>query len=191
MPVKQPTPGELDAIETASRDEVTALQLTRLKATLHHAYANVPHYRQAFDAKGVHPDDLKSLADLAKFPFTVKKDLRDNYPFGLFAVPREQAERVVVAQVGLARERQLRQVLELAHVVGVHPGRVPRGAVVRDVGVGVLDRGPEPLGLQRPELVERRLLDRVEVSHAHARQPTLGGWTRAPADVACSSAALR
>jgi len=94
MPVKQPKPGELDAIETASRDEVTALQLTRLKATLHHAYANVPHYKKSFDAKDVHPDDLKSLADLAKFPFTVKKDLRDHYPFGLFAVPREQVVRL-------------------------------------------------------------------------------------------------
>jgi len=94
MPVKQPKPGELDAIETASRDEVSALQLQRLKATLQHAYANVPHYKQSFDAKGVHPDDLKRLSDLAKFPFTVKKDLRDNYPFGLFAVPREQIVRL-------------------------------------------------------------------------------------------------
>jgi phenylacetate-CoA ligase len=94
MPVKQPKPGELDAIETASRDEVTALQLQRLKATLRHAYANVPHYRQSFDARGVHPDDLSSLADLAKFPFTVKKDLRDHYPFGMFAVPREQVVRL-------------------------------------------------------------------------------------------------
>jgi phenylacetate-CoA ligase len=94
MPVKQPKPGELDAIETASRDEVAALQLDRLKATLRHAYANVPLYRKSFDAKGVHPDDLKSLADLAKFPFTVKKDLRDHYPFGMFAVPREQVVRL-------------------------------------------------------------------------------------------------
>lgn len=94
MPVKQPKPGDLDAIETASRDEVSALQLTRLKATLQHAYAHVPHYKRAFDAKGVHPDDLKSLADLAKFPFTVKKDLRDHYPFGMFAVPREKVVRL-------------------------------------------------------------------------------------------------
>ena len=94
MPVKKPQPGELDSIETASRDEITALQLKRLTVTLAHAYANVPHYRQAFDAKGVHPGDLKSLADLAKFPFTVKKDLRDNYPFGLFAVPREHVVRL-------------------------------------------------------------------------------------------------
>jgi len=65
-----------------------------LKSTLQHAYANVPHYKQSFDSKGVHPDDLKQLSDLAKFPFTVKKDLRDNYPFGLFAVPREQVVRL-------------------------------------------------------------------------------------------------
>ena len=94
MPKKQPAPGELDAIETASRDEVQALQLQRLRWSLKHAYDNVPHYRKAFDDKGVHPDDLKQLSDLAKFPFTTKKDLRDNYPFGLFAVPREQVSRI-------------------------------------------------------------------------------------------------
>ena len=91
---RKPQPGELDAIETASRDEIQALQLERLKWTLNHAYRNVPHYRKAFDEAGVHPDDLKTLADLAKFPFTTKKDLRDNYPFGLFAVPREKVVRV-------------------------------------------------------------------------------------------------
>jgi phenylacetate-CoA ligase len=94
MPVRQPAPGELEPIETASRDEVTALQLDRLRWTLQHAYDNVPHYRSAFDAKGVHPGDLKTLADLAKFPFTTKKDLRDHYPFGLFAVPRTQVARI-------------------------------------------------------------------------------------------------
>ena len=94
MPVRQPAPGDLEAIETASRDEVQALQLQRLRWTLQHAYDNVPHYRKAFDAKGVHPGDLKQLSDLSKFPFTVKKDLRDNYPFGMFAVPREQVLRV-------------------------------------------------------------------------------------------------
>ena len=94
MAVKHPAPGELDAIETASRDEIAALQLTRLKSTLRHVYANVPHYRATFDAHGVHPDDLKQLSDLAKFPFTVKTDLRENYPFGLFAVPREQVVRL-------------------------------------------------------------------------------------------------
>ncbi|GER12785.1 phenylacetate--CoA ligase PaaK [Variovorax boronicumulans] len=94
MTVKRPAPGDLEPIETASRDEIAALQLTRLRATLRNAYDNVPHYRQAFDAKGVHPDDLKSLADLSKFPFTVKTDLRDNYPFGMFAVPRTQVARI-------------------------------------------------------------------------------------------------
>jgi phenylacetate-CoA ligase len=94
MPVKKPSPGDLEPIETASQDELRAVQLERMKWSVRHAYENVPHYRKAFDEKGVHPDDLKSLADLANFPFTVKKDLRDNYPFGLFAVPREKVARV-------------------------------------------------------------------------------------------------
>lgn len=89
-----PQPGDLDPIERASRDELQALQLERLKQTLRHAYENVAHYRRAFDEAGVHPEDLKTLSDLAKFPFTEKKTLRDNYPFGLFAVPREQVVRV-------------------------------------------------------------------------------------------------
>lgn len=94
MPVQRPAPGDLEAIEKASRDEIAALQLQRLQATLQRAYDKVLHYRKAFDEKGVHPGDLKQLSDLAKFPFTVKKDLRDNYPFGLFAVPREQVARI-------------------------------------------------------------------------------------------------
>ncbi len=89
-----PDKASLDPIEIASRDEISALQLERLKWSLNHAYTNVPHYKQAFDAAGVHPDDLHSLSDLAKFPFTVKQDLRDNYPFGMFAVPREQVSRI-------------------------------------------------------------------------------------------------
>ncbi|MDZ7861755.1 phenylacetate--CoA ligase PaaK [Acidovorax sp.] len=94
MAVRQPAPGDLEPIETASRDEVQALQLQRLRWTLQHAYDNVAHYKRSFDAKGVHPSDLKQLSDLSKFPFTVKKDLRDNYPFGMFAVPREQVSRI-------------------------------------------------------------------------------------------------
>ncbi|GAB3375338.1 phenylacetate--CoA ligase PaaK [Massilia agri] len=94
MVQRTPAPNELEPIERASRDELQALQLGRLKWSLHHAYENVPHYRAAFDAAGVHPEDLKSLGDLAKFPFTDKKTLRDNYPFGLFAVPREQVVRI-------------------------------------------------------------------------------------------------
>jgi phenylacetate-CoA ligase len=89
-----PQPGDLEPIERASRDELQAVQLERLKKTLRHAYENVAHYRRSFDEAGVHPDDLKTLSDLAKFPFTTKKTLRDNYPFGLFAVPREQVVRV-------------------------------------------------------------------------------------------------
>jgi phenylacetate-CoA ligase len=89
-----PGPSELEPIERASRDELQALQLERMRWSLKHAYDKVPHYRAAFDAGGVHPDDLKSLADIAKFPFTDKKTLRDHYPFGLFAVPREQVVRI-------------------------------------------------------------------------------------------------
>jgi len=89
-----PAPSDLEPIERASRDELQALQLERLKWSLMHAYENVPHYRKAFDEKGVHPSELKSLSDLARFPFTDKKTLRDNYPFGLFAVPREKVVRV-------------------------------------------------------------------------------------------------
>src|SRR5690348_15401444 len=86
--------GELEPIETASVDELRALQLERLRWSLRHAYDNVPYYRQMFDVAAVHPDDLKDLSDLAKFPFTSKASLRDNYPFAMFAVPREQVVRV-------------------------------------------------------------------------------------------------
>ena len=89
-----PRPGDLDPIETASRDEIAALQRTRLGQTLRHAYANVPHYRRAFDAAGVHPDDFRDLPDLARFPLTTKADLRANYPYGMFAVPRDRIARI-------------------------------------------------------------------------------------------------
>jgi phenylacetate-CoA ligase len=94
MPAKKPSPADLEPIERASRAELQALQIERLRWTLNHAYDNVPHYRQKFDRAGVKPSDLTSLADLAKFPFTTKKDLRDNYPFGMFAVPREKVVRL-------------------------------------------------------------------------------------------------
>ena len=89
-----PDRASLDPIEIASRDEIQALQLARLKWSLAHAYENVAHYRRAFDAAGAHPGDLKTLADLTLFPFTAKDDLRQNYPFGMFAVPREQVSRI-------------------------------------------------------------------------------------------------
>jgi len=89
-----PNKADLDPIEIASIDEIRALQLDRLKWSVRHAYENVPMYRERFDAAGVHPDDLQQLSDLAKFPFTYKNDLRDNYPFGLFAVPRSEIIRL-------------------------------------------------------------------------------------------------
>src|SRR6516165_11477026 len=94
MATAQPHSSGLDRIETASRDEIAGLQLERMKWSIRHAYENSPFYREQFENHGVHPDDLKSLADLAKFPFTVKQDLRDNYPFGIFAVPREKLSRI-------------------------------------------------------------------------------------------------
>ncbi|MBB3084390.1 phenylacetate--CoA ligase PaaK [Geodermatophilus sabuli] len=89
-----PDPAVLDPAERMSVDELRALQLERLRWSLRHAYENVPHYRRAFDAAGVHPEDCTELADLARFPTTSKADLRDNYPFGMFAVPQEQVRRV-------------------------------------------------------------------------------------------------
>ncbi len=85
---------QLEPIEKASADELRALQLERLKWSLHHAYDNVPHYRRKFDEAGVRPGDLRTLADLARFPFTTKADLRENYPFGMFAVPMEKVVRI-------------------------------------------------------------------------------------------------
>lgn len=81
-------------IEYASRDEIIALQTARAKNTLRHAYYNVPHYRQAFNEQGVHPDDFKELSDLAAFPFTEKETLRSNYPFGMFAVEQRNVARI-------------------------------------------------------------------------------------------------
>jgi phenylacetate-CoA ligase len=85
---------QLEPIETASKDALQALQLERLKTTLHQAYTHVPHYKKKLDAAGVHPGDLKELRDLAKFPFTTKEDLRQNYPFGMFAVPMSDIVRI-------------------------------------------------------------------------------------------------
>ncbi|GAA6153679.1 phenylacetate--CoA ligase PaaK [Pseudoteredinibacter isoporae] len=85
---------ELESIEKASIDELRAVQLERMQKSLHHAYENSPHYRKAFDTHGVHPSDLKQLSDLSKFPFTTKQDLRENYPFGMFATPMDDIVRV-------------------------------------------------------------------------------------------------
>ena len=84
----------MEKIETVSIDELRSIQLQRMKKMLQHAYQNSPVYQKKFDEAGVHPDDFNTLEDLAKFPFTTKQDLRDNYPFGMFAVPQEQIVRV-------------------------------------------------------------------------------------------------
>ncbi|MET7832283.1 phenylacetate--CoA ligase PaaK [Micromonospora sediminicola] len=94
MQDRTPRPDELDPVERIGVDELRALQRDRLRHSLRHAYAHVPHYRRAFDAAGAHPDDLRDLSDLARFPFTTKAELRENYPFGMFAVPRERVARL-------------------------------------------------------------------------------------------------
>jgi phenylacetate-CoA ligase len=91
---RAPHKDELEPIETASRDELMALQLARLKWSLGHAYGNVSHYRQLCEAAGVHPADLRRVEDIARFPFTTKDDLRATYPFGMFAVARERIARI-------------------------------------------------------------------------------------------------
>ena len=123
----------LDPIETASRDELQALQLERLRWSLAHAYEGNPRYRAKFDAAGVHPGDLKSLADLARFPFTTKQDLRDAYPFGFFAVPQERLARIHASSgttgkptvVGYTRKdigTWSRVVARSVHAAGGRPG---------------------------------------------------------------------
>ena len=89
-----PRQGDLEPIETASRDEIATLQQERMAWSLRHAYENSPFYKKRFDEHGCHPDDFKTLADLAKFPFTVKTDLRDTYPFGMFAAPQDKIARI-------------------------------------------------------------------------------------------------
>lgn len=90
----EPEPADLDRYEVAATADLRAWQLKQLAWSLRHAYDNVPHYRAKFDAAGIRPDDLKNLDDLAKFPFTTTIDLRDNYPFGMFAVPEQQVARI-------------------------------------------------------------------------------------------------
>ncbi len=149
----------LEAIETASRDELTALQLERLQWTLRHVYDHVPHYRQAFEAAGVHPDDCRSLEDLAKFPFTTKQHLRDHYPFGMFAVPRDQVVRVHASSGTTGRPTVVgytkRDVETWAHVVarsirasGGRPGDVVHVAYGYGLFTGGLGAhyGAEALG---------------------------------------------
>jgi phenylacetate-CoA ligase len=106
----------LDPAERMSVDELRALQLDRLRWTLRHAYENVPFYKRSFDASGVHPDDCRDLTDLAKFPVTAKADLRENYPFGMFAVPHDRVRRIH-ASSGTTGKPTVR------HCCPVRPGR--------------------------------------------------------------------
>jgi len=94
MATRSPNAPDLEPIERASQDELRALQLQRLQWSVRHAYDNVPHYRSSFERHGVHPDDVRSLEDLQRFPIATKDDLREHYPFGMFAVPREQVVRI-------------------------------------------------------------------------------------------------
>mgnify|MGYP000706868004 CR=1 FL=1 len=132
-------PHGLDPIETASRDEISALQLDRLKWSVRHTYDNVASYRQRCDQRGVHPDDLQSLSDLAKFPFMTKTDLRDEYPFGLFAVPRDKVRRlhassgttgksVVVGYTAQDLENWATLVGRSLYAAGVRPGDMVHNA---------------------------------------------------------------
>ncbi len=150
----------LEPIEKASVDELRALQLTRLKATLQHAYANSPVYRAKFDAAGVHPDLCRRLSDLAKFPFTTKQDLRGSYPFGMFAVPREQCARIHASSGTTGKPTvvgyTLKDIETWAHVMarsirasGARPGdlvHVSYGYGLFTGGLGV-HYGAERLGL--------------------------------------------
>ena len=151
---------ELDPVERASRDELVALQTARLADTLRRVYAAVPHYQRAFQAAGVHPDDFRDLADLAKFPFTTKAHLRDTYPFGLFAVPREQVARihassgttgkpVVVGYTAADLDMWAGVVARSLYAAGARPGMMMHNAYGYGLFTGGLGihAGAERLGL--------------------------------------------
>jgi hypothetical protein len=163
-----PKPEELEPIERASIDELRAVQLERLQWTLRHAYDNVPHYRQAFEAAGAHPDDCRTLDDLAKFPFTAKDDLRQNYPFGMFAVPRSDVVRVHASSGTTGRPDRRR----------LHPRRHP--------DLGAAD-GPLDPGLRRPPRDDRCTSPTGTACSPAASAPTTAPrswaarWCRCPA----------
>ena len=151
---------ELDPIERASRDELVALQTQRLADTLRRVYAAVPHYQRVFEAAGVHPDDFRELADLAKFPFTTKAHLRETYPFGLFAVPREQVARlhassgttgkpVVVGYTAADLDMWAGVVARSLYAAGARPGMMMHNAYGYGLFTGGLGihAGAERLGL--------------------------------------------
>ncbi len=146
----------LEPIETASRDELAALQLERLKWSLTHAYENSPVYQRKFDEAGVHPSELKTLADLSRFPFTTKKDLRDSYPFGMFAVPQEQISRIHIRAAGARRGDKV-------HVsygyglftggLGAHYGAERAGLTVIPFGGGQTEKQVQLIQDFRPDII--------------------------------------
>ena len=158
-----PRPGDLDPIETASRDELAAVQRTRLAATLQHAYANVPHYRQAFDAAGAHPDDFRDLPDLARFPFTTKADLRANYPFGMFAVPRDRIARTGLLAGGTVTVSGSMAATVFSHFdtvrVDVAATFATAGAVTVAAGQSVISAGSLTLGDKKDKVANAGLID--------------------------------
>lgn len=159
-PDLRPDPAALEPVERASPEALAALQLERLRTTLRHAYENVPHYRRRFEEAGVHPDDLRHLADLARFPFTTKEDLRATYPFGLFAVPRERVVRlhassgttgrpVVVGYTARDLETWAGLVARSLRAAGARPGMMLHNAYGYGLFTGGLGLhgGAERLGL--------------------------------------------
>jgi phenylacetate-CoA ligase len=154
---------ELDEAERASRDEIMALQTKRLAWSLAHAYDNVAHYKTAFDKAGVHPSDFKQLSDLAKFPFTVKTDLRDNYPFNMFAVPRERLVRVhassgttgkpiVVGYTGMIMHNAYGYGL-FTGGLGAHYGAEKLGCTVVPVSGGMTERQVQLINDFKPDII--------------------------------------
>ena len=151
---------DLDPVERMSRDEIQALQLERLRWSLRHAYDNVAHHREAFGRHGVHPDDLKQLSDLGRFPFLVKTDLRDHYPFGLFAVPRDRIIRlhassgttgkpIVVAYTQRDLDMWAEVMARSLRAAGARPGQILHNAYGYGLFTGGLGvhAGAERLGL--------------------------------------------
>ena len=145
----------LEPIERASRDEIIALQTSRLKKTLAHAYANVAAYREKFDAAGVHPDDLHTLDDLARFPFSNKQDLRDHYPYGMYAVPMRDVERIHASSGTTGKQT----------VVGYTKNDL-------DMWAGVMARSLRAAGAGPDDI--------VQIAHAYGLLPAVLACTTAP-----------
>jgi phenylacetate-coenzyme A ligase PaaK-like adenylate-forming protein len=156
MPAMKPQRGDLESIETASRDELTAPQLSRLRCSLQHAYDNVPHYRRAFEKAGVVPDECKSLAELARFPFTTKAALRDNYPFGMFAVPRDKILRIHASSGTTEVERAP----GVGHANGESAGATLAHRIKNLIGVTAVVEVVQQGGIERSLGKAKRIVDK-------------------------------